>query len=121
MNNEVRKFKHQVSHLKHDEQFLLLQKQDTELLRNTLLDVSSARDFYIEEQQKRDNDDYLGLIIETTYLWATITTILRGRGAYGKMNRCFYCGKHFQPGEFVTSDEFENVCHIECADTKLEK
>jgi hypothetical protein len=57
--------------------------------------VYEVKELTTEEHQKQDND--------------------------GKMNRCFYCGKHFQPGESVTSDEFENICHVECADPKLEK
>ena len=85
MNNEVRKFKHEFAYLSHDDQFLLLQKQDTKFLREILLNVSSARDFYVDEQMKRNDNDYLRLIIDTTYIWATITTILRARGAYGKL------------------------------------
>ena len=34
---------------------------------------------------------------------------------------CFYCGKPYQPGDVITSDENENGCHVDCDDPKLEK
>jgi hypothetical protein len=37
------------------------------------------------------------------------------------MTECFYCKKEFQPAQAVTSDEFENPCHVDCEDPYLKK
>ena len=34
---------------------------------------------------------------------------------------CFYCKKPFQPGETITSDVAENVCHLDCEDPRMER
>jgi hypothetical protein len=34
---------------------------------------------------------------------------------------CFYCKKPFQPGETITSDVAENVCHLDCTITDVGK
>ena len=52
MDHLAAKFADELFTLSHDKQFLLIQKQETEFLRNVLFAASSLQEFYIEEMKK---------------------------------------------------------------------
>lgn len=86
MKSEAWVFADELFSKSHDEQTAIIIDQESEFLREVLLRVSSRQDWFIEQTSSSGGiRPALRGVIESTYTWAIITTVLRMRGKYGKI------------------------------------